>query len=144
MLRTRTDISSSLDLAAWCLRQEPLLPQFCPGLGNHHLHDIHGSLSRTRLHLQGTLVNHLQENPGKDERRAYVVLVLISVILSFFCIMFCVRLVNQSDHKWCDIVNTLVLTPVPKPTDGNAHPSRVRAYEYYKKFLELDKSLGCK
>jgi hypothetical protein len=78
------------------------------------------------------------------ERRAYIILVGISVVLSLLSIMYSVRLVNGSNHQWCDIVNTIVVTPIPKPVDPKTHPSRERAYEYYQKFLKLDHSLGCK
>jgi hypothetical protein len=58
-------------------------------------------------------------------------------------ILFSVRLVSESNHQWCDIVNTIIVVPVQKPADPKAHPSRQRAYEYYQKFVQLDKSLGC-
>jgi hypothetical protein len=80
----------------------------------------------------------------KRERRSYIVLVLISVILSLLSILYSVRLVNGSNHQWCDIINTIIVVPVQKPADPKAHPSRQRAWEYYQKFVALDKSLGCR
>ena len=80
----------------------------------------------------------------RRERRAYIILVLISVVLSVLSILYSVRLVNGSNHQWCDIVNTIIVTPVPKPADPKAHPSREQAYVYYQKFVALDKSLGCR
>ena len=80
----------------------------------------------------------------RRERRAYIVLALISVALSLLSILYSVRLITDSNHQWCDIVNTIVVTPVPKPPDPKAHPSRQRAYEYYQKFVKLDISLGCR
>jgi hypothetical protein len=80
----------------------------------------------------------------RRERRSYIVLVLISVVLSLASIMYSVRLVNGSNHQWCDIVDTIIITPVQKPADPKAHQSRERAWEYYQKFVKLDISLGCR
>lgn len=85
-----------------------------------------------------------QPQVKRRERRAYILLVLISVVLSALSILYSVRLVNGNNRQWCDIINTIIATPIQKPADPKAHTSRQRSYEYYQKFVKLDKSLGCR
>jgi hypothetical protein len=77
------------------------------------------------------------------ERRAYVVLVLISVFLSLASTVFAVHRADQDGKKFCDIIGAAIAKPVPQPKDPKKDPSRERAYEYYLRFKTLDQRLGC-
>lgn len=79
----------------------------------------------------------------KKERRAYIILVLLSVFLSVMAYAGSVRKEDQDQRKFCDIVRFSLAIPAPKPADPKTHPSRERAYEGYQKVVRLGKSLGC-
>jgi hypothetical protein len=77
------------------------------------------------------------------ERKAYIILVLISVVLSMGAYFLAVQAINNTQHKFCDIVNAVTADPIPKPSDPISNPSRERSYEFYLKFQVLDSRLGC-
>ena len=77
------------------------------------------------------------------ERRGYVVLALISIVLSAAVLLLGVQLQKENDHKFCDVFDTLISGTPPKPADPKTDPSRARSYELYVKLVHLDKSLGC-
>ena len=78
------------------------------------------------------------------ERKAYIILVIISIMLSGA--VYTANRVQQTrnEHKFCDILSFSIVGPVPsKPADPKDHPSRERAYEGYQKIIKLKKDLGC-
>lgn len=79
------------------------------------------------------------------ERKAYVVLVLISLFCSF--IVFLVGQANDknTEHKFCQLMTaSLAGSTVPvKPTDPKKAPGQEKLYEEYQIFLHLAESLGC-
>lgn len=84
------------------------------------------------------------EVKGKKERRAYVVLVCISILLSASVLMFGIYRANLNNHKFCDLFTfALASNPAPKKPAVGADPKVVRAYEGYIKFRDLTRSLGC-
>lgn len=84
------------------------------------------------------------EVKGKKERRAYVILAVISILLSASVLMFGIYRANQNNHKFCDLFTfALAANPVPKKPAPGADPKVIRAYEGYVKFKELTRSLGC-
>lgn len=96
------------------------------------------------------MVNHAavktddSKEPGGRERRAYLILVGISIFLSVTVLLVGIRLINANNHKFCIIfTNVTAAKAPPKPNDPKAHPSRERAYEDYQRFLTLGRSLGC-
>jgi hypothetical protein len=80
---------------------------------------------------------------GWKERRAYVILVIISVVLSISSFLLSVQVAKTNEKKFCDIINSVVAVPVPRPSDPQKDPSRERAYIFDVKFKSLDESLGC-
>lgn len=85
-----------------------------------------------------------QVRTGVTERRAYIVLVLLSVFFSVIVYVAGQVKQNQDEHKFCDIMTFSLAAPVPpKPADPKLHPSRDRAYEGYQKAKELSHALGC-
>lgn len=77
------------------------------------------------------------------ERYSFIILVLISVILSGSALMISIKQNRDSDRKWCQVVDSLIITPAIKPADPKKDPSRERSYEIYIKLVNLDKALGC-
>jgi len=80
---------------------------------------------------------------GLKERRAYIVLVAISIFLSMAVFVLGHQAIHDSNHKFCDLFNALLVHPAPKPADPKKDPSRERSYLIYQKFKLLDHNLGC-
>lgn len=53
-------------------------------------------------------------------------------------------LIAQSKTDWCSTLDLLTKTPVPKPVNPAANPSRVEAYLLYEDFLQIKVNFGCK
>lgn len=84
--------------------------------------------------------------PGRlirDPRYNFVLLVALSMTLAFIAVMVSLKAINDSQHKWCQVVTTITAIPVPKPAHPEADQSRERAYEFYIEFVDLKRSLGC-
>jgi hypothetical protein len=73
--------------------------------------------------------------------RSIVVLFLICVLGIFGNLYWTAREIGANDHKFCQVINSVV--PVPRPADPAANPSRVIAYEQYERAASLGRSLGC-
>lgn len=76
-------------------------------------------------------------------RYSFIFLVALSMVFSFVAVMVSLQAVNNNNHKWCQIVDTITAIPVPKPTNPKVDPSRERAFEFYEEFVNLQRSLGC-
>jgi hypothetical protein len=79
----------------------------------------------------------------RDPRYSFIVLVLLSAILAFIAVMVSLKAINDSQHKWCQVVNSIVSVPVPQPTGPRVDPKQERAWEFYQEFVDLKRSLGC-
>lgn len=79
----------------------------------------------------------------QKERYSFIFLVVFSVLLAVMAVMISLYQINNSNHKWCQIVDTITSVPVPKPNNPTADPSRERAWEFYIEFVVLKRSLGC-
>ena len=77
------------------------------------------------------------------ERRAYVVLAIISMMLSGLVLLYGINQQKANDHKFCDVFGTLISGTAPLPANPKTDPSRARTYKLYVKFVALDRSLGC-
>lgn len=51
--------------------------------------------------------------------------------------------VASSQQQWCDTLDLLTRTPVPKPADPKANPSREATYELYRDFVKLKDKFNC-
>jgi len=80
---------------------------------------------------------------GLKERRAYIVLVLISVFLSLAGFFAGIHEIKSNNHKFCQIINAALAVPVAKPANPKIHQSRERAYESYIRVVRLGRDLGC-
>jgi hypothetical protein len=79
----------------------------------------------------------------RDPRYSFVVLVIVSAILAFIAVMVSLKAISDSNHKWCQIVDTIVSVRVPEPVGAKPDPRTVRAYKFYTEFVDLKRSLGC-
>jgi hypothetical protein len=52
-------------------------------------------------------------------------------------------LVQNSDDQWCHLLDTLTASPVPKPADPTANPSREETYVFYTELVRLRLNFGC-
>lgn len=68
---------------------------------------------------------------------------LLPVVLFGLSILFTVHYVTAADHRFCQVVRSVTATPVPRPADPAANPSRLNQYEWYERFVSLGRSLGC-
>lgn len=79
----------------------------------------------------------------KQERRGYVVLVAISIVLSVLTILFCANIVNGANQRTCYILRVALLNPVPNPVGVNNTPLKEALYRRYLAYQKLDKELKC-
>ncbi len=79
----------------------------------------------------------------RGARHAVVFLFALTLVLSGVNLVFTAHAVNTSDRKWCTTVGLLTATPVPRPADPAANPSREASYRLYADFVQLKKDLGC-
>jgi hypothetical protein len=77
------------------------------------------------------------------ERRAYVVLVAISVFLSLVTFMASVREIDSNNHKFCQLITGAVKVPVKKPLNPEVDHVQEHVYETYEHALKLGHDLGC-
>lgn len=75
--------------------------------------------------------------------RAAAAVVLLVVVLAGANLLWTAKTVSDSDHKWCAIITAITSKPVPKPADPKANPSRATSYEWYLRFVQLGRDLGC-
>ena len=77
------------------------------------------------------------------ERRGYIVLVGISILLSVIVIVFCVRLVNGANDRTCEILQVALMNPVPNPVGINDTPLKETLYKRYLAYGKLYRELKC-
>ncbi|MGH3743719.1 MAG: hypothetical protein ACRDTP_02535 [Mycobacteriales bacterium] len=76
-------------------------------------------------------------------RYAFVALSVLMLALAGVNLLFTVNTVQGNDHKFCQVITATTAAPVPKPSDPAANPSREQGYEWYLRFVQLGRSLGC-
>lgn len=76
-------------------------------------------------------------------RYAFVVLAALALLLSAGNLLFTVHYVGASNHKFCSVVLAVTATPVQRPADPKANPSRENQWEWYERFVQLGQGLGC-
>jgi hypothetical protein len=79
----------------------------------------------------------------RNERYSFVMLVVISIILSVLSFLGGLYEQGQNNHRFCQVIHSATTEPIPKPTDPKKNPSREQNYEAYIQFVQLGKSLGC-
>ena len=68
---------------------------------------------------------------------------VVPVVLFGLSILFTVHYVNAANHKFCQVVTAATATPVARPANPAANPSREQAWEWYERYAQLGRSLGC-
>lgn len=76
-------------------------------------------------------------------RYAFVALAVLALALSGACLLFTVHYVGANDRKFCDVITGFTVTPVQRPADPAANPSREMSWEWYERFVRLGRGLGC-
>lgn len=67
----------------------------------------------------------------------------LAVLLAITSIVFTVVYVRYTDREFCQVISAATETPVQKPADAAANPSREQSFEWYERFMSLGRSLGC-
>ena len=75
--------------------------------------------------------------------RSAVALVLVVAALAAANLLYTANAVRNSNHAWCGVVTAITSKPVPKPANPGANPSRATSYEWYLRFVQLGRDLGC-
>lgn len=75
-------------------------------------------------------------------RRAFVVLVLLSLAVGGASLLFTVHEVQASNHQFCMVVAPFAQLPVAKPTSP-AQKAVAAQYLWHQRFVQLSRSLGC-
>lgn len=68
---------------------------------------------------------------------------VVMVVLVAACLVFTVNYVKSTEREFCAVVTATTATPVPKPANPAANPSRQNQWEWYERFVSLGRSLGC-
>lgn len=87
-----------------------------------------------------------KEPPAKEDRRtvAYVLLALLSVLLSVGTVLFVIKEVNEANHRWCQLIQASVPAKAPvKPADPASNPAQEKKYHNYVLVYNLGRGLGC-
>ena len=74
---------------------------------------------------------------------SFLVLLGISALLSVLMLFLGVKIVQDNNHKFCQVITGVTSVHIPKPAHPAKDPSRERQYEWYVKFVGLGNSLGC-
>lgn len=77
------------------------------------------------------------------ESRALMIFIGSIALAILLCIGFSYWQVHTSQHEWCHLLTTLTQTPIPKPADPSANPSRVQNYNFYMQLVQLRGEFGC-
>lgn len=79
------------------------------------------------------------------ERRAYLVLVFISIVLSMSVYFLGTKNVERNNRVWCTLINTSLSSAghVTKPANPKANPQKQKQWEDYEIVSNLGHSLSC-
>lgn len=76
-----------------------------------------------------------------EERHAYVMLAALAIACGAASVLISFHQIQVNNQNFCDILT--ITTPVAKPANPAANPSRERSYEAYLKARRLSHKLGC-
>ena len=71
------------------------------------------------------------------ERRAYVVLVSISVILSTLVLLVCLKIVSENHAKICGLLAIIASKEVARPVNPAGHPIQYAEYQRHLRYVQL-------
>jgi len=67
----------------------------------------------------------------------------LALLVAITSILFTVVYVHVVERDFCGVVSAATATPVTRPADPAANPSREQSWEWYERFVSLGRSLGC-
>lgn len=105
--------------------------RLCCRLDHRDIHPLRG-LVRRRLAVAWAYVR-----PRVRWRDVFLIALIAASML------FTVNYVHDTNRDFCGVVNAATATPVERPSDPAANPSREQAWEWYQRFMDLGRSLGC-
>lgn len=76
-------------------------------------------------------------------KRSVVILFVLTLVLAGANLLFTTHEVSANDHKFCQVVTGVTSVPVTRPPDPAANPSRENQWEWYERFVQLGRDLGC-
>ena len=79
----------------------------------------------------------------RKERRSYIVLVLICIVLCGGVLTLSFRNENQAERRWCGMLVVEKMYPPPKPANPKADPRAERVWLLHEARLKLYGELGC-
>lgn len=79
------------------------------------------------------------------ERRAYIVLVFISILLSLATYFLGTKNVQKNDRVWCTLIDTSLSSAghPTKPANTKANSQKLKQWEDYEIVFNLGHSLSC-
>lgn len=77
------------------------------------------------------------------ERRSYIVLVGISIMMSIMVILFCAKLVDGANKRTCQVLEIALSNPVPNPAGISDTQLRETLYKRYLAYGKLYRELKC-
>lgn len=82
---------------------------------------------------------------GLSRRASWAVVVLFAISAAGIVgnLLWTAHEISASNHKFCQVITATTAVPVPRPADPSANPSRETSYEWYVRFVDLGRSLGC-
>ena len=80
-----------------------------------------------------------------NERRSFIILVLISMFLSLTVLLISSHARQQNNHKFCDLLKYSASFKRVKPANPKSKTYKVEEiqWEGYQKLLVLNQNLGC-
>lgn len=102
--------------------------------------------SNTNLNCWGSVpersTNEVKEG-HLSEARALLIFIGAIALAILLCVGFSYWQVHTSQHEWCNLLTTLTHSPVPKPPNPAANPSRETTYQFYMQLVKLRGEFGC-
>ena len=74
---------------------------------------------------------------------AFFLLTLVSLLLDIGVILIGLAAISANDHKFCDVVHAATANPITRPADPKKAPAQEQQWEWYQRYVALDRSLGC-
>lgn len=92
---------------------------------------------------QGVQGERGERGLSRIQGRAVVVLFLIASLTGAGNLFWTAHEISGNNHKFCQVVTGVTSVPVPRPANPAANPSRETSWEWYERFADLGRSLGC-
>lgn len=95
-------------------------------------------LASGRIEVWGTVYKVLSR-----PAYAFLLLTLISLVLDVAVVLIGVYEINVNNHKFCQVVSPAIANPIARPPDPQKNVVREQQWEWYQRYVHLDRDLGC-